>query len=61
MFVKEKVNGSTTLPQLCIYTSPICVETANNTLMHFSTGIQNGQFKLSKLPVIHYFPVYQSI
>ena len=58
--MKEKVNGSITTHKLCIYTSPIRVENATNTQTHFSYGIQNCQFKLSELPVIH-FPVYQFI
>ena len=40
--------------RLRICTSPIRVENTNNTQIHFSTGIQNGQYKLSELPVTHF-------
>ena len=30
------------------------VENTNNTHIHFSTGILNGQSKLSELPVTHF-------
>ena len=48
------VNGSTTTSQLRIFTSPIRVEIANNTQIHYLTGIQNGQSKLSDMSVTHF-------
>ena len=50
IFVKEMVNGCTTTPN-CIF---ILIQ------FWFKTGIQNGQFKLSELPLTH-FPVLQLI
>ena len=51
--MKENVNGSTTTPQLCIYTIPIRIESVNNLQIHVSAENQNGQFKLNELPVIY--------
>ena len=48
------VNGSSNTPQLRFCTSPIRVENTNKTQIDFSTRIQNGQYKLSGLPVTHF-------
>ena len=52
--MKEVVNVSTNTPHYVFVLVPSRVENTNKTHIHFSTGILNGQSKLSELPVTHF-------